>query len=200
MWLSKSDRENKRVGFGESNGDCKSSSKTLTSDGSADAAVAEVMSKGGAAVATKAPSAELPHGKDAAGDPLMQKSGGGIFTKDPKCMKATTCSACAALSGGHCFWNSTAAKCMVGDPSRLMCTLDTLTSNVVYLVLVGVVGCIVLVVCAACGVCFYRKRQSAANDAAVDAEEAFETRVPLTSEGRSFLRRNDGDDDRVETF
>lgn len=194
------DRENKRIGFGESNGDCKSSSKIITTDIGTDgdkapksASVVEPLppakKKTPVQSALTAPKSAVP---------LEQKSGSGPFTKDPICMSALTCSACAAIGGGHCLWSSTSAKCIVGDPSRLMCTLDTLAGNVVYLILASVAGCVVLVVCAAVGVCYYRKRQSAVNDAAIDPEEAFETRVPL-AETRSFLRRDTGDDE-VETF
>lgn len=140
--------------------------------------------------------------KKESGAPLHQNSGGGgPFTKDPKCIRALTCSACADLPGGHCFWNTALAKCIVGDPTKLMCALDTLAGNVVYLIIASVIGCVLLVICVACGVCVYKKRQNAANEAAVDSDEAFEARVPLTEEGgsRSFLRRSDRDD-QVETF
>jgi hypothetical protein len=132
-----------------------------------------------------------------------QNNLGSVFSGQTKCETATACAACAALDGNHCFWNSAAARCMVGDPSALMCTLDTVAGNVVYLIVGGIAGCLLLVSCVACGVCAYKKRQGALNDAAVDGDEAFESRVPLApggrEGGRSFLTQSD-DNDRAETF
>jgi hypothetical protein len=206
------DRENKRLGFGLSNGDCKSSVGISSDEGESagdEVPVAEPVSLEPAAATTVVPVGAPDHAPAPAQVPVPNQDAGthatpknGVFGKEPKCTSATSCATCASLGDGHCFWNSALSQCLVGDPTALMCTLDTLEGNVAFLVAAAVAGCILLIACVACGVCMYKKRQSAAHDGSVDVDEAFESRVPLAPDGdgrsRSFLRR--GDDDEMETF
>lgn len=149
-----------------------------------------------------APAPEKPKHQQAGGVGDTKEKGESVFGKASKCAPATSCSACAAQDSDNCFWNSALSECMIGDPIPLMCLLDSLPKNVGALVGLGVGGVLLLVSCVACGVCAYKKRQSAAQEAAVDPDEAFESREPLapgaSSSSRSFLRRDA--DDEVETF
>lgn len=210
------DRDNSRLGFGLSNGDCKSSSNIILGEEAPKSDEVPFAEPSGLAaegatspVPVSDPAQEQSESKgDAPAQAPKHQSkdksspkGTSIFGAEPKCKSATTCGACAAFDGDHCFWNSALSQCLVGDPSPLMCTLDALPKNLAVLIGLGVGGCILLIGCVACGVCAYKKRQSAAHEASVDAEEAFEARVPLAPDDdgrtRSFLRR---DDDEMETF
>lgn len=202
------DRENERIGFGLSNGDCKGGAAKVGGGAASEedkvpVSAPTIVSAAPASSAAAAPPPPPPPKKkpvvvgDNAPKPQKKKKDD-VFVSSGKCGAAKACGACANVAGGNCVWSTAESQCMVGQPTTLMCTIDLITTNIVFPIAGIVVLVVLLITCVACGVCAYRKRQSAAHEAAVDSDEAFESRVPLAPANGDQRRR--GDDSEIETF
>lgn len=154
------DRENKRVGFAESDTHCGSGHKSGT---------LPVPKPGGGKNGTTTSGTKAP--TTTAGD---STGGGGA---DPKtaggpgiCKEAKDCQSCVKVSGRKCRWDAVENKCDDGEPTLLMCTIDGFAGKLVYVVGGGLVAVVVIVVVVAAVVHSYRKRQGSVASGEEDGE------------------------------
>jgi hypothetical protein len=178
------DRENQRLGFGESKGDCIGSVAAAQTAPLPALTTDEEYANRTSPTTTSAPDGKIQSQANAAsggGGQIQQKSDpGAVFVDAAKCQAAKDCSSCAAVdgSGETCVWISSEAQCYVGEKIRFMCLLDAAANELLYIV-IGTSCLLVLVIigCACC--CVRRKVRDAEHEAALDPEEAVESRVPL---------------------
>lgn len=148
------DRENKRVGFAESDTHCGVDVRGDTGSGNLPAEVpepnngTESTTPSTEAPSTSAPTEGAPHG-------AQPKGGGGEVT----CNEAPDCSRCSKIKSRKCTWNNSDKRCVDGDPTVLMCTVDGLAGKLIYVVGGALVAVVALVVIVAAVVHSYRKRQ-----------------------------------------
>lgn len=176
------DRENKRIGFGESKGDCGGSVKDDSATSPSSVNGEETSSQTNATSGSSPTNPEKSDHKP-------------VFENAARCSSATSCRACANLSGGHCFWDTAVQQCLLGDPSRLMCAIDKVVQNVLFVIISAGLIVLLVVVSIVCCVCFRRKRQNALAEAAIDEEERIESRIPLDparSDSRDKQQNDDG--------
>lgn len=185
------DRENKRVGFAESDTSCGSDVHKIkgrpdalpipNADGNDDAenvsdddeAEDEVTSGQSPPKKPDAPSKNSPdnesNGKVGAG-----AAGSGSVTGS--CSAATDCGTCSRVAGVDCVWRSSDGRCEEGEAGLLMCTVDSLAGKFVYVVGGALVAVVVVVALIAAVVHSYRKRQGASVGT---GEEQGEVEQPL---------------------
>jgi hypothetical protein len=175
------DREQNRIGFAESTGTCKSGKPGQTTP----AIVPDTSSDNSTAAQPGAePNTNNGVNEPAAGTgPADQKAGGNtgpdVFANSVVCGSATSCRSCSNAPNKECVWDIASQQCNLGDPVRFICVFDFFEGKVAYVVAAGV-GLLVIVICIiAVAVCALRKRQNAIAEAAVDVDEATESRVPL---------------------
>lgn len=128
------DREEKRIGFIESDTKCGTSSKSDESDDNSNDGDQDTSGYGGVSDADNEESAE-------------------------KCATATNCSDCADVDGAQCKWMSKEEKCVPGLAPLWMCTFVGLESNLVYIVGIAVGAVVAAIILIAVFVQAYRKRR-----------------------------------------
>lgn len=161
------DRENKRVGFAESDKNCglgagKEDNAELpvpvpnngegkgSGSGSGENGGGETggQSQQGGASGDQTPGGQPGAGSDEKGKAAGATSGTGSSSE--VCDRATDCSSCADVTEAKCRWNASSERCEGGDPELFMCTLSGLTSVSKVLLLLGVafvaIGAVVVIV------------------------------------------------------
>jgi Eukaryotic aspartyl protease len=204
------DRENKRIGFGESTGHCTSTGKT--SDSSTAAATVAPTPGGsgdtsgttGTSVATIPATTVTVASTSNRGHAQQKADPGAVFADAAKCEAAKDCGACAAVEGvgDTCVWSTSEAQCLVGHKKRFMCLLDAVENQLLFVV-VGISSLLVLIIIGCACYCVRRKQRDAMHEAAIDSDEAMESRVPLApvrQDARMVARNHYELEDTAEEF
>lgn len=186
------DRENKKLGFAESDTSCG-----LDVNKGASALPVPGNSEGNND--SNNDETEVDGDKD---DPNASGGGGeGDGQKQvPKesdatlCATGQNCSSCVAIEGAKCTWES---ECVPGNSWPLMCSIETIEAKLVYVIGGAVVAVIAAIVVVAVIVHSYRKRRDAeAEGAVVDEGDVQEPLAPNRSDpvnARSAFAIDDDD-------
>lgn len=179
------DRENKRIGFAESDRNCGLSSKdaTLPAEGGNDDGKVEGLGdeegldEGPEDVEEENSAENVPpvqpetNGESPEKDGQDDKSSG--LSGEPIsgfCSEAVTCGTCVNIAEKNCTWNSENAKCEEGQATILMCTLNNLAGKLTYVIIGACLAGVLLILLIVFGVHTYRKRQGSS----VTSEEEIE--------------------------
>lgn len=166
-YLTIYDRENERIGFAQSGGSC------------------DPKHQGSKVMSTKAgslPVLEVPKRSEPNNDRTNSVA---APVSGTQCDGAKNCSECAKLGGSNCFWDTPLAACIPGEATKLMCSLDSVMSHLVYVIVGAVVAVAVIIIGVALFVWISRKRRQAHDESMVDADEMEENKLPLTSSSSS---------------
>lgn len=189
------DRENERVGFAESGGNCDPkhpgthgdqpkpgflpfgnplpqttvADKGTTAVGTATADSTTTTAANNGTVASNSSAAHK--------NPLLEADSAVV-----QCGAAKNCTACAGLAPDRkCFWDTPLNACIPGEARQLMCAVDWVVANIgmefgyIFSIIVVVVLIVVVIVWT------FRKRRQAAEEAMVDEGEQQETLQPLAN-------------------
>jgi hypothetical protein len=187
------DRDRKRIGFAESRGTCKS---VKTGRATPSHVPGQVNTSSAGQPSGVDPNQAKSNNENAAGSGAPDKKAGedpgsNVFANSVLCGSATSCRSCSNMPNKDCNWDISSQQCKLGDPVRYTCIVDFFEGKVAYAVGAGI-GLVVLIVCIiVVAVCALRKRQNSIAEAAVDPDEATESRVPLApgqQEDRRWLR------------
>lgn len=195
------DRENHRVGFAVSDKNCAIAEAETDNDLPVEEPAEEPEPQSQSndpvpvpapAPAEEPPSEEPPRDTDSSSttesaadsetnDPIVDNSPNLAESPGSICNAAANCTACAKVTDANCFWDSPIRKCVKGDATVLMCTVDALAGRILYVVGGAFVVVIVVVAAIVFAVKGYRKRNAALP---ADPDEHREATRPLAPHER----------------
>ncbi len=190
-YLTIYDRENERLGFAECGGNCNPKTTTTNQETVAlPVKKPEENSVEGNAIQKPI----LPANPDSANQPKSSTKSGpqpqkhsqtaGAQSAVALCGTAKTCDECAKLGDKKCFWDTPLSACIPGEPSKLMCAIDSVVVHIGEVV-GGILSAVTVIILIVIVVVWRRRKQRMAElDAAVDPAEQDEQLEPLAGQGR----------------
>lgn len=182
------DRENSRVGFAESDTKCGGDvhntggsipvSDPEDGEGTGSGETDDKEKDSGENSGGTSPKSQSGP-KDNSGDEPEKRSPttseGGSAGEIKTCAAAKNCSSCAEVKETKCMWEGGSERCVPGEGSVLMCTVDNLAGKLVYVVGGAVVAVVAVIAVVAMVVNVYRKR----NASGASSEEEGDLQEPL---------------------